>query len=182
MLSATNGGRSPRNSERRWALGGSATRAAPSVEVDRDSRVRNENRRITDTLLLARSELDMDIALLSDVSKRRPSVLAAVGQIPSLAVCQPALAPLEEIVALRVLEQGVSVIHDAACERRLRDLAIVRREAGVRSCIGAGLGASGGPARLLWCLDRRPRPDLGDRDVRFLTGLAETLRLRLDGL
>ena len=131
-------------------------------------------------LAVARRELRMDAALLSEVRDGREIVLWATGNGRIPAVVPGASSPLRETICQRLLDGTVdSVVPDAASDPRVRDLPVVR---------GTGLGAyigvplTGAAARLyvLCCLASEARPDLSEHDVRFLRGLVESIRPAVD--
>ena len=55
------------------------------------------------------------------------------------------------------------------------------REIGIRSYIGVPLRLEDARLYVLCCLSRERRPHLGDREVTFLRGVAESIRGQLDG-
>jgi len=127
-------------------------------------------------LSLARRELRMDVAVLTEVRDGREIVRWAVGNGRLGAVTPGASAPLRETICERLLDGTIdSAVPDAGADPRLRDLPAVR-DAGIVGYIGVPL--TGGDARryVLCCLAAEARPDLTDADVRFLRGLVESLR------
>ena len=53
-------------------------------------------------------------------------------------------------------------------------------DGGIRAYIGVPFETADARAYVLCCLAHEARPDLGERDVRFLQGLAESLRPLLE--
>src|SRR3954469_23744724 len=114
-------------------------------------------------------ELDMDSALVSEIIGGREVVRWAAGEGDYGSVS----AALEETVCARLLDGRIgSVVNDTTKEPSLETLEPVRD-----GTIGAYLGVpfTTADARLyvLCCLAREARPDLGERDVHFLRGVAE---------
>ena len=121
-------------------------------------------------LAVARRELGADAALLSEVRDGREHVRWAVGGYEGI------VAPLRDTICERLLEGRIgSVVTDTAAHPALRELPAVR-EGGIRAYIGVPFRASDARAYVLCCLAREARPDLGDREVRFLQGMVESLR------
>jgi GAF domain-containing protein len=131
-------------------------------------------------LAVARRELKMDVALLSEVRDGREVVLWAVGNGRIPAVVPGAAAPLRETICQRLLDGTIdSVVHDTANDPRVRDLPVVRAT-GLGAYIGVPLTGSAARRYVLCCLASEARPDLGERDVHFLRGLVESLRPAVD--
>jgi GAF domain-containing protein len=131
-------------------------------------------------LAVARRELGMDVAMLSEVRDGREVVLWAVGNERFPAFVPGATAPLRETICQRLLDGTVdSVVHDTANDPRVRDLAAVR-STGLGAYIGVPLTGSAARRYVLCCLASEARPDLSDHDVRFLRGLVESVRPAVD--
>jgi GAF domain-containing protein len=125
---------------------------------------------------MARRELRADAALLSEVDGGRELVRWAAGdeRYAGLAV------PLRDTICERLLDGRIgSLVRDAAADPELRDLAVVR-DGRVRAYIGVPFATADARAYVLCCLAREARPDLGEGDVAFLQGLAESLRPLLE--
>jgi GAF domain-containing protein len=121
-------------------------------------------------------ELDMDSALVSEITGGREVVRWAAGEGDYASVS----VALEESICGRLLDGRIgSVVSDTTAEPSLATLESVRD-----GTIGAYLGVpfTTADARLyvLCCLAREARPDLGERDVHFLRGLAESVRSHLE--
>jgi GAF domain-containing protein len=131
-------------------------------------------------LAVARRELRMDVAVLSEVRDGREVVLWAVGTERNPAFVPGAAAPLRDTICQRLLDGTIdSVVHDTATDPRVRDLPAVRA-AGVGAYIGVPLTGSAARRYVLCCLAAEARPDLSDHDVRFLRGLVESIRPAVD--
>lgn len=121
-------------------------------------------------------ELDMDSALVSEITGGREVVRWAAGEGDYATVS----AALEETICGRLLDGRIgSLVTDTATDPNLNQLEAVRA-----GTIGAYLGVpfTTADARLyvLCCLAREARPDLGEGDVHFLRGLAESVRSHLE--
>lgn len=123
-------------------------------------------------LALARGELDMDIAFVSEVSDGQEAVRAHDGDAEPFGIFDGLGTLLEDTYCQRLLDGVIgNVVHDARRDERVRHLPATR-------VIGAYIGV---PLRvsaqiyMLCCLAREARPGLGESDVRFLLGLRETI-------
>ena len=131
-------------------------------------------------LAVARRELKMDVALLSEVRDGREVVLWAVGNGRMPEVTAGVAAPLRDTICQRLLDGTLdSIVHDARADPRVRDLPVVR-DSSLRAYVGVPLTGSAARRYVLCCLAREARPDLGEGDVRFLRGLVESLRPAVD--
>jgi GAF domain-containing protein len=131
-------------------------------------------------LAVARRELRMDVAVLSEVRDGREVVLWAVGDESHRTFGPGASAPLRDTICQRLLDGTIDgVVHDTAHDPRVRDLPAVRA-AGVGAYIGVPLTGSAARRYVLCCLASEARPDLSDHDVRFLRGLVESVRPAVD--
>ena len=131
-------------------------------------------------LAVARRELKMDVALLSEVRDGREVVLWAVGNGRMPEVTAGAAAPLRDTICQRLLDGTIdNIVHDARADPRVRDLPVVR-DSSLRAYVGVPLTGSAARRYVLCCLAREARPDLSDADVRFLRGLLESLRPAVD--
>jgi hypothetical protein len=127
-------------------------------------------------LAVARRELKMDVALLTEVRDGRAVVRWAVGngRIPEFAV--GVAAPLRDTICARLLDGTVDgIVRDARADARVRDLPVVRGT-GLGAYVGVPLTGAAARRYVLCCLAREARPDLDDADVRFLRGLVESVR------
>jgi GAF domain-containing protein len=131
-------------------------------------------------LAVARRELRMDVALLSEVRDGREIVLWAVGNGRMPEFVAGAAAPLRDTVCQRLLDGRIdSIVHDAQADTRVRDLPAVR-DTGLGAYIGVPLTGSAARRYVLCCVAREARPDLSASDVRFLRGLVESVRPAVD--
>jgi GAF domain-containing protein len=139
-------------------------------------------RRLDALMRLTRELLDADVALLTEIRDGHETARRAVGEWPGMDSFEGASSPLQDTVCQRMLEGRIgNYVRDAQSDDRVNDLPMIRQQR-----IGAYLGV---PIRLddvrvyvLCCLHRESRPSLGDREVRLLSGLAESVRVELGSL
>jgi GAF domain-containing protein len=90
-------------------------------------------------------------------------------------------APLTDTYCLQLLEGRIpSAVPDTCNEPAVAALPATR-ELGVRSYIGVPLRLEDARLYVLCCLSRERRPHLGDQEITFLRGVAESIRGQLDG-
>lgn len=131
-------------------------------------------------LALAREQLSMDVALLTQVEDGHEVVRESAGEWPVLGSLDGRAVAVEETFCNRLLEGRISnVVADAAGDESVSDLGMARAF-GVGAWIGVPLELSDARLYMLCCLAREARPGLGDEDVRFLTGLGETVLSELE--
>jgi GAF domain-containing protein len=129
------------------------------------------------TMQLARTELGVDTVLISEIGVGRETVRWAVGDEAFPGLAPGASLPLEDTICRHLLEGRIApLVPDLEQDPVLADLAVLRA-AGVRAYLGVPLTSADARQYVLCCLAREARPDLGDADVRFLTGLTESLAL-----
>jgi hypothetical protein len=120
--------------------------------------------------------LDMDTALVSEIAGGREIVRWAAGEgdYADMSV------PLGETVCQRLLDGRIGALVTATAEEpSLRDLAGVR-DGSIGAYIGVPFTTADARLYVLCCLAQEARPDLGEADVRFLRGLAESIRSLLE--
>ena len=121
-------------------------------------------------------ELDMDSALVSEITGGREVVRWAAGAGDYASVS----AALEETICARLLDGRIGpVVTDTKAEPSLNTLAAVR-DGSIGAYLGVPFTTADARLYVLCCLAGEARPDLGDGDVHFLRGLAESVRSHLD--
>ncbi len=121
-------------------------------------------------------ELDMDSALVSEIIGGREVVRWAAGEGDYATVS----AALEETICARLLDGRIGpVVSDTTAEPSLNTLEPVR-DGTIRAYLGMPFTTADARLYVLCCLAREARPDLGEPDVRFLRGLAESVRSHLE--
>jgi GAF domain-containing protein len=156
---------------------GETRRPAGQPEWRHDAEPRGAVERV---LAVARRELRMDTALLSEVRDGREIVLWATGNGRIPAFVPGAAAPLRDTICQRLLDGTIeNIVHDAAADPRVCDLPVVRAT-GVGAYIGVPLTGAAARRYVLCCLAGEARPDLSERDVQFLRGLVESVRPAVD--
>jgi GAF domain-containing protein len=137
---------------------------------------------IAEALAVAREQLAMDVALLTQVEDGRETVRESDGEWPVLGSLDGRWLPVEETFCNRLLEGRISNrVPDAANDDLVSDLGMAKRF-GVGAWIGVPLELSDARLYMLCCLAREARPFLSDEDVRFLTGLGETVVAELEAV
>jgi GAF domain-containing protein len=139
------------------------------VGLERDGQLRAK-------LQMACRELNADAALLSEIRSGREHVRWGAGEAGFVG----SSFPLSDTVCARLLDGRIAnVVSDARLEESLNQLAGVT-DGTVRAYIGVPFETEDARAYVLCCLAREARPDLGEADVRFLQGVAESLRPLLE--
>lgn len=121
-------------------------------------------------------ELDMGSALVSEITGGREVVRWAAGEGDYASVS----ASLDETVCQRLLDGRIgALVRDTAAEPSLSTLERVRSGA-IAAYLGVPFTTADARLYVLCCLAQEVRPDLGESDVRFLRGLAESIRSLLE--
>lgn len=137
-------------------------------------------RRLDHLLRMTRSLLDTDVALLTEIRNGRETALRADGEWPGRESLQGASVPLEDTFCQRMLDGRIgNYIHDAQTDDRVSDLAMARH-LGVRTWLGVPIKLSDMRLYVLCCMASESRPSIGEREVRLLAGLAESVRAELE--
>jgi hypothetical protein len=114
-------------------------------------------------------ELNAEAALLSEIRDGREHIRWSVGDWPH----GNRSIPLEDTVCERLLSGQIgSLVADTHAEPALAGVALGT----VAAYVGVSFHTADARAYVLCCLAREVRPDLGEADVRFLQGIAESLR------
>jgi len=140
------------------------------------SQTRDRDGQIHAKLAMACRVLDADATLLSEIRGGREHVRWGAGEDGWVG----ASLPLQDTVCEKLLDGRIGpVVADATLEPALAALEPVV-EGAIRAYIGVPFETEDLRAYVLCCLAREARPDLGEADVRFLQGLAESLRPLLE--
>lgn len=127
-------------------------------------------------LALACRELDADVALLSEIRGGREHVRWSAGEDGYAGRS----VELRDTICERLLDGRIgNVVPDTALEPALEGLAVVR-DGIIRAYIGVPFRTADARAYVLCCLAGEARPDLGPAEMRFLQGIAESLRPQLE--
>lgn len=131
---------------------------------------------------LTRELLDSDMALLTEIAGGCETTRWSAGEWAEIDAIDGASLPLDETVCQRMLEGRIgNFIRDAQADERVNDLVMVR-DLGIGAYLGVPIRLDDMRLYVLCCLDRESRPGLGDREVRLLSGLAESVRVELHGM
>jgi GAF domain-containing protein len=121
-------------------------------------------------------ELDMDTALVSEITGGREVVRWAAGEGDYSSVS----ASLDDTVCQRLLDGRIgALVPDTSAEPSLSVLQSVR-DGSIAAYVGVPFTTAHARLYVLCCLAHETRPDLEEADVRFLRGLAESIRSLLE--
>jgi len=132
---------------------------------------------IRPVLAMARRELSMDVALVSEISSTTETVrwLAANGWPPGLQAGWS--RPLQDTICRRLLDGRIDgVVRDVSAEPSLADVPGIET---LGAYLGVALPTDRARLYVLCCLARESRPDLGATELSVLRGLGETVRAAL---
>ena len=131
-------------------------------------------------LELAREQLDMDLAVLTEVVGDRQIVRHVAGEQAWLGIEEGDSFPLGETYCERLLDGRIgSIVHDARHDARVADLES-KRPIRIGAYIGVPLRVDDVRLYVLCCVAREARSELGEADVHFLKGLGETVMAELN--
>lgn len=133
-------------------------------------------------LKLTRDLLEMDLALLTEVTGGREEVRRADGEWPGLQAADliGRSLPMRDTFCQRLLDGTLPpFVNDVREDPASAELEFARTF-GVGAWIGARLDTHGARMFILCCLARDSRPALGERDVYVLSTLATSLASQLD--
>ena len=121
-------------------------------------------------------ELGMESALISEITGGREVVRWSAGKGDYATVS----AALEETICARLLDGRIGpLVRDTGAEPSLNTLEAVR-DGSIGAYLGVPFTTSDARLYVLCCLAREARPNLGEGDVRFLRGMAESVRSHLE--
>jgi GAF domain-containing protein len=138
------------------------------------------DRRLDRLLRMTRELVDTDIALLTEIRDGREVAQRVDGDWPGAqSLQQGASLPLEDTFCQRMLDGRIgNYVRDARSDPRVSDLAMAR-QLGIGAWLGVPIDISDTELYVLCCLARESRPSIGEREVRLLAGLAESVRAEL---
>ena len=168
-----------------WAPARSDGAPCPECGVPRPRRpdevVRSDDptRRLAALVRMTRDLLDVDVAMLTEIARDREWARVADGEWPELGPLPGASLPLQDTYCRLMLEGAIpNVVADTRADERVRDLALTR-QVGVGAYMGVPIAFADAELYVLCCLAREARPSLGTRELRLLSGLAESVRAEL---
>jgi hypothetical protein len=122
----------------------------------------------------------MDVAILGEICDGREIVRHLAGDGGSFGLNPGASMPIEDTYCHRLLTGTLTnVVADAQANEQVRDLEITRA-AQVGAYIGVPLTGQDARLYVLCCLAHEQKPQLGDRDLRFLRDLGQAVLAALD--
>ena len=147
--------------------------------------VANARRRSAQTvrhsLAIAARELGMDAAVLGEVLSGEEVVRWAAGSTDGFGLAEGVRAPLEETYCRHLLEGRLdAAVPDARSHPLVGRLATTETMR-IGAYIGVSLTTDDARLYVLCCLSHERQPALGEREVAFLRGLAESIRHQLNG-
>jgi len=147
--------------------------------ADRVVQTADPEQRLGALVRMTRDLLDVDAALLTLIADGRETVRVAAGGWPGVTMRRGDSLPLEETFCRLMLEGRIdNVVRDASTEAAVAETALVR-DLGVRAYLGVPIRPSDAELYVLCCLAREARPSFGVREVRLLSGLAESVSVEL---
>jgi GAF domain-containing protein len=131
---------------------------------------------IDEALSVCREVLDMDVAYLSSIDGEDQEILHVAGDGDEIEIRPGRTIPLADTYCARMLGGQIdSLVADAGEEPELADVA------GPAAYVGVPLELHDGSIFGTLCAaSGQPRPDLAERDVRFVRVLARVLAAELD--
>ncbi|MDQ3619333.1 MAG: HD-GYP domain-containing protein [Actinomycetota bacterium] len=132
-------------------------------------------------LSVAREQLAMDLAFVSAFEGDDETFIGVCGDSRSFGIWTGGALPTEETLCARVLSGDIpAVIGDTDEVPAARGLSITEKKR-IGAYIGEPLVFSDGRVfGMLCCLNHMPKPDLGDRERRFLTIFARLVAVLLE--
>jgi GAF domain-containing protein len=128
---------------------------------------------------MTRDLLDVDVAMLTLIADGRETVRISAGGWPDVSLRRGDSLPLEETFCRLMLEGRIgNVVPDTSTEQAVAEIALVRG-IGVKAYLGVPVRPSDAELYVLCCLAREARPSFGVREVRLLSGLAESVSVEL---
>lgn len=147
---------------------------------DAGSGADGSERRLDALMRLTRDLLDTDIAILSEISRGRETARWMAGEWPGIQ--EGSSGPLEDSFCKRMLDGRIeNYIRDAQADERVSNLPMTR-ELGIGAYLGVPIRLEDMRLYVLCCLNRERQPSLGEKEVRLLSGLAESVRVELQAL
>jgi GAF domain-containing protein len=154
---------------------GTRLKARRSGAGPRPTRYRSGEAVRAELAMLCR-ELDMDSALVSEIAGGREVVRWAAGEGDFSSVS----ADLHDTICQRLLDGRIgALVPDTSAEPSLTVLPGVR-DGIIAAYVGVPFTTADARLYVLCCLAQEARPDLGEADVRFVRGLAESIRSLLE--
>jgi GAF domain-containing protein len=134
---------------------------------------------ILPALALARRELAMDAAFVTEISSTTETVRWALANGWPAELRTGTAWRLEDTICRRLLDGEIDgAVGDVLSEPALRDIPGLR-ESGLGAYLGVALPTDRARLYVLCCLARERRPELGRAELNVLRGLGETVRAAL---
>jgi GAF domain-containing protein len=134
---------------------------------------------ILPALALARRELAMDAAYVTEISSTSETVRWAVANGWPAGLRAGETWPLTDTICRRLLDGEIDgAVGDVLAEPSLREIPGLQ-DSGVGAYLGVALPTDRARLYMLCCLARERRPALGAAELSVLRGLGETVRAAL---
>jgi EAL domain-containing protein (putative c-di-GMP-specific phosphodiesterase class I) len=160
-----------------------AKRALPTCGTDVDELLNLKSRpvKLADVVALIQRHMEVDVAVVAMLTGDGQTYRAIAGDAASFNIAPNARDTGPGSYSERlVADQIPNVICDATTDARVADLPVIPG-ARVGSFVGVPLRLSDGTLYgTLCCLSHEPNPQLGERDVRFLSMIGELIVADLD--
>lgn len=136
-------------------------------------------RRLRALVRMTRDLLDVELAMLTEIADGHEHARLAAGEWPELGPILGQPLALQDTFCRLMLEGVIgNAVPDARADERVSGLPLVA-QLGVGAYLGVPIRLSDAELYVLCCLARESRPSLGPREVKLLTGLAESVRAEL---
>jgi len=131
-------------------------------------------------LALARQELDMQLAMLTEVRDDAEVIRHLVGDPESFGFSEGEVVPFVDTYCAQLLAGHIpNVLPDVRANERVRGLRVTR-SARIGAWIGVPLSAANARLYVLCCLAHESRPRLGPADLQFLRGIGATIAAEIE--
>jgi GAF domain-containing protein len=152
----------------------------PPIRNGNGSGTESSERRLDALMRLTRDLLDSDVAILSEIGRGRETARRMAGDWPGIE--EGRSLPLDETFCKRMLDGRIEhYIRDARADERVSGLPMTQ-QLGIGAYLGVPIRLVDMRLYVLCCLHRERRPSLGEKEVRLLSGLAESVRVELEAL
>lgn len=149
------------------------------LRPDRVVQSADPEQRLSALVRMTRDLLDVELATLTEIAGGRETVRVAAGGWTGFVPRRGDWLPLQDTVCRLMLDGRIgNVVADVDREPALAGIDLVRR-LGARAYLGVPIRPRDAELYVLCCLAREARPSFGVREVRLLSGLAESVGAEL---
>jgi GAF domain-containing protein len=122
----------------------------------------------------------MEASVLGEVTRGREVVRRVAGAAEAMGIVEGMDAPLADTYCLQLLEGRLPQAVPDTTRQAVAAKLPATAETGIRSYIGVPFELEDARLYVLCCLSRERRPNLGEHEVTFLRGIAESVRGQLE--